>query len=406
MRSAFRKYALVWCVLVGGPLLIVAALNLTIDPFRVHRVIQIESLAPYIDNGRGRTSKAEMMELAPWHTIILGSSRAENGFDPALPLWGPELVLNAGLGGPNLWEIGHVFRYAVTHTPVRRVVLCVDFLMFDGRSTGAMDFSQSRFDPLTNPLEYRLGHLFGYRATRASIDTLIRCRAGVEPIRTDRGFRVWERRPPRKALGHRRWFDMVVLEYTDPIDTNSYYGYTYSPSRLDVFAEIVATCRARNIELLVLIPPVHANQLETVRVAGVWDTFETWKRDLVRLLREDAAGHAGRAAYALWDFTGYAEPLTEPIPAEGDLQTSMQWFWEASHFKKPLGDLALARIFGQPAGDGDGEPALGVRLTDENIESHLARTRTDHERYAEAHPDEIARIERLAREAWARARHR
>ena len=63
------------------------------------------------------------------------------------------------------------------------------FLMFDERGTYAMDFEQSRFDPRTHLLEYRLAHLFGYRAAIESYEAIQRCRQDILPMRTERGFR-------------------------------------------------------------------------------------------------------------------------------------------------------------------------------------------------------------------------
>ena len=44
----------------------------------------------------------------------------------------------------------------------------------------------------------------------------------------------------------------------------------------------------------------------------------------------------------LWDFTGFSPYTAEQVPRPGDTRTELQWYWEAGHFKKSLGDL-LAR---------------------------------------------------------------
>jgi hypothetical protein len=399
MRKGFTRYVKIWVGIIALTLLSVTTLNLVVDPFGVHQVVRNASWAPYKSHGRGRTGKAEMVRQGPWDTVLLGSSRAENGIDPAHPAWCSKRVLNVALGGPNLYEVGYVFRYVVEHGDVKRIVLFIDLLMFDERGTFAMDFTQSRFDPETNILEYRLGHLLGYRAVDASYQTILRARRDIAPVRTELGFRVWERRRSAVARGYRYQFDRVILEYLSRDSINSYIGYNHSLSRLALFEEIVATCREKDIALIVIIPPVHALQLETMRIGGVWNTFETWKRDLVAVLRRDHEKRPQAGAIPLWDFTGYSTMLIDPVPAEGDAQTTMSWFWECSHFKKELGDLVIHRVLDDDAAGKDAQSDFGVLLTLENLDDHLKKIRDDREWYAREHPEEIARVERLAHQA-------
>ena len=189
--------------------------------------------------------------------------------------------------------------------------------------------------------------------------------------------------PPKD--GHRKAFRKAIRKFlTHP---ELYNGYVYGRSRLEDFQQIVKLCRERGCELIVIIPPVHALQLETIRQAGLWKDFEKWKRDLVTGLAEDAIRHPDSPAISLWDFTAYTGYNAEPVPADAD-RSAMQWYWESSHFKKELGDLMLARALG-------GEGSFGVRLTRENIEQHLETLRNGRATYLQACPDDAAMVREI-----------
>jgi hypothetical protein len=154
---------------------------------------------------------------------------------------------------------------------------------------------------------------------------------------------------------------------------------------------MVRTCRADGIKLIVFIPPVHALQLETIRVAGHALEFEQWKRDLVRILAEEGAS----SSVPLWDFTGFIGFVTERVPAEGDHTARMKWYLEVSHFTPALGDLVTRRLLGGDESEAGTQSDFGVRLLPTNIDDHLAKQRSARELYAKANPEEIAWLDKL-----------
>ena len=98
-------------------------------------------------------------------------------------------------------------------------------------------------------------------------------------------------------------------------------------------------------------------------LTGLWPAYEDWKRELVR--RVDAA--RGTMDIELWDFTGFSPYTEERVPRPGDTRTELQWYWEAGHFKKSLGDQMLVNMFGGKESRGH----WGRRLTGANLEEHL-----------------------------------
>jgi hypothetical protein len=129
-----------------------------------------------------------------------------------------------------------------------------------------------------------------------------------------------------------------------------------------------------------IIYPYHVHILELFSLSGLWSYFEDWKRELVHVA--DQVSPAGvRHAVVLWDFSGYHQYALEPVPRLGDRATQVNWYWEAGHFKRALGEKMLAAIYGREA-----EP-IGKRLDADNIESHLANIRRQQSAFRSTSPE-------------------
>ena len=145
---------------------------------------------------------------------------------------------------------------------------------------------------------------------------------------------------------------------------------------------------------------MHARYLELLHFSGLWDESEQWLRTLLRIVQEDAMRHPDKRPVELWDFSGYNTITTERVPPPGDLQTTMIYYWETSHYKKAAGDLILDRIFGYAAPDRGLPEDFGVRLDPEHIEEHLARVRSQREIYRRQNPREMEDLNLLRSKYW------
>jgi hypothetical protein len=153
----------------------------------------------------------------------------------------------------------------------------------------------------------------------------------------------------------------------------------------DTVRGAVRFCQAEGIRLVVVIYPYHARLLEIVKDAGLWPEFEDWKRELTAILEQEGG------EYPLWDFSGYNSFTTEAVPGAKEKSKETRWYWEAGHFKKELGDLVLARIFGFPSAE-PGVEHFGAILATANIEGHLAAIREQGAGYRSAHLGELDEI--------------
>jgi hypothetical protein len=122
-------------------------------------------------------------------------------------------------------------------------------------------------------------------------------------------------------------------------------------------------------------------------LTGLWPAYEDWKRELTR--RVDAARET--MDVELWDFTGFSPYADERVPRAGDTRTELQWYWEAGHFKKSLGDRLLLDVL-SPRSDGE---RWGRRLTGQDIEEHLRQQRAARDEYEPTHREDLTELEAL-----------
>ncbi len=170
-------------------------------------------------------------------------------------------------------------------------------------------------------------------------------------------------------------------------------------SSIDYVRRIVEFCRANGIALWIFITPAHVHQAEIAAATGSVDSIERGKRELARLLAEDAARHPRAPPIVAWDFSGYSSVTEEPPPPPGSHQ-EMRNYWDSSHFKSVVGDYVLDRLFDQP--DDSGPPAdFGSRIDAATIDRALAIERQRQASYRARHPEDTAHLTSLVRSALA-----
>jgi hypothetical protein len=386
MGPSFRLYSSVFVACMSAGLALVAALNLLVDPLGAYPWISLKTMEPYRCQLMSRPAKAEMLLRHRCEVLLLGTSRVQAGMPLDDPAYGTTNVLNLGLAGTTLPEIAAALEFALRHQRPKRVLLGVDFFLFsDVRGAGG-DFDNSRFNPELQSFDYHFKNVLGSHMVADSWMLLRQWSRGEPPPKTERGFLSKSLRP---GASQRESFARNVRRFlTEP---EVYGAYHYSPERLDIFRQMLRRCRDEQVELIVFIPPVHALELETVRAAGLWQTFEHWKADLVSILAEEGMADA----IPFWDFTGFAGVLGESVPAAGDTTTRMRWYFEQSHFTPALGQVVLKRLL-SPKPPREDLPDFGERLTAENVVAHQARLRRERDAYVASHSGEVEWVNRLA----------
>lgn len=399
--NVFKRYLYATLISISLGFLGVAVFNFSVDPYAIYRShVTSQTLAqrPGAKIHERLHKVHQVLKIKP-QTLILGNSRVTVGYDPMDPSFPYPKVYNFGLDGANLHEIFHALKFVHQLCPLKQVLLGLDFTSFNAFLKDKPDFNEDRYDPNHHyrHLE-KLKLLLAVSTLKDSLKTLTNGHDLNYPTLTTQGFSTTQalERYRVKGGGHRAislsseksymkatWFPEPLHQYHFLDPQNAY-------SSLDTFAQIIEYCHQNQIELIGVISPVHARLRLAQSLVHLEGTFKQWLKELV-FINEHTAKLANAPAFLIWDFSGF-EPLHQaPFPSLGDPDTSMDFYWEASHFKKELGHQVLRRIFSKSTALG----YFGTRLTHETLFSHLHRLDQSKSQYMAHHPNVVEEITAL-----------
>lgn len=366
-------------------------INFIVDPFDTFQLIEFEGLnrnkpAMYTNNS---VAKARLVNQLKPVSLVLGNSRSEVGINPESTLWhgAGHPRFNLSLASGDIADALTFLKFANAIQPVKHVILTTDFLMFKANRITDENREikrKARLNEFYTDDKKTINwfySLFTLDALKASLHTL-----GIQDMSKDysykrngmRSYRILEEEHLRS--GHRQMFKkseeyFKLSKFYQKLD-NDYY--LFSPTSrtapgLDAFQALVDMCHQNEIDLAIIISPIHARLLDLIKENGNWLEFENWKRTLVDIAHNANQKRAAEKQITLWDFSGYNAITMEKIPVAGDNKTKMQWYWEASHYKEITGDMILRRIFSHQL------PAtvpndFGILLSKDNIEMHIKRS--------------------------------
>jgi hypothetical protein len=396
-----RTYVLGLLATIAALVALVVAFNLVVDPFDVWRLVDLRGVnAERTHDAVGRFAKAHAVRMVQPRAIIIGTSRTRIGLDPQHPGWagGARPVYNLATGGLTMGEVRDYFELATREAPVKTAVVGLDLWMFN-----AARGPNPEYDPVrmrAGGLIRDLSKLLLVNALKPSWETLVynrdlvTGRAHLDVSQHHDGHGAWN---PNRVFEHRKAFMGVNQAYLTvdffppPRQVFCLADPRSGVDTLDQLRELIALANRRGVKLALFISPAHARESEVVRDAGLWSTYEAWKRKVTALAAEGGA--------PLWDFGGYNSITTESVPPLSEPRAHMRYYWESAHYKQVLGDMILDRISGRP------NPAtpqdFGVRLTPATVEARLAADRAAREAYAVAQPDQVAEVQRIADETRA-----
>ena len=392
---------------------IVGASIYCIDPYGMNESLLIDKLN-YVkpeSATHARLSLAAVISRRAPSVVALGTSRALRGISMDHPGWAGELSerYNAALMGANIYEIVRYFEHAEQTQALRQAVLGLDFFSFNAYKQNAADFDEA--------LLLRYGDAVSIKRHIERLKTYVSNDTLYSSYRTVQGNLVqWS--PPFLGDGRENpagleasivlgggqhhafilsaMVALTNLNFPPPYRRAALEG-AHGERPVRELGRMIDIARKKHVDLRLFISPAHARQWEALRVAGLWDEFERWKRELVLVLEQDAARHPSEVVIPLWDFSGYSSISTEPVPVAGDSTSRMKWYWESSHYRKEVGDLVLDRVFGYRDLQRTVPDDFGVLLTQRNLDGHLAEIREEGIGYRETHREDIVEIESLAR---------
>ncbi|MGK7884101.1 MAG: hypothetical protein AB4057_05670 [Crocosphaera sp.] len=362
--------------------------NLIIDPHRIFRILEIDNVnrqKPLMGSGGLRKVKSIEIEKGDYDTLIIGTSRAMEGLDPLSSLWRSKKVYNAALSKSNMYEISQVFNFANEVQPIKSVILGLDFLSFSGEHRVDGNFDSSLFANKLKP-EIYLKSLFSSQQLIRSWETFqfnnqgnqLNVHYTPQGFRETKSFAGFNKKNFRKNL-------------QDNFD--SYQRLDYQTSQLKAFEDMVTYCLENNIQLYLFISPIHVQNLEVMRIAGHFSTFEQWKRDLVNVIEKANSQIQSSNKIVLWDFSGYNTITTETIPNTNQ-KSPLQWYIDSAHYRPEVGNFIIESVVnGNTKKIANITQDFGVIINQNNIDQHLQKIRLDQRLYHQNHPQVIEEIE-------------
>ncbi len=368
----------------------VLLLNAVIDPYGMFYLVEApwNACKPEAQN-RLDLLKAYGLRHHKPDQIALGTSRVLAGIATDSPFWGQESAYNLGLPGASMDKMLAYLMHADEQRPLRRVVFGLDFFVFNEKNPQNLEYDA----PFLATHDNSFGWLRESLRIGLSAATITDSLATLEFNRREKaicaitptgyrhpGFGLIEY-SLRASVEQHFWRNVAGYaagRSTRGGDAQTVLARGGADKQFEKFATLLRYCHTRGIDLRVYIPPVHAIQSETIVACGLWEVFELWKRQVVRL-NEDIAGETGADPFPVTDFSGYNRYTSEPFPAP-DTPQYMTYYWDCSHYKVPLGEEVLRVVLGNEANVEFGRP-----LDSGTIDTVLAEIRAERSAWLENH---------------------
>ncbi len=375
--SAFIR---VWASTLAVLALLVVALNLLVDPYDVFGTPRIAHLSLLKPGPKNHALLAKTYQQARAHpvTVLIGSSSTHIGIDVGAPTWPAAMrpIYNYGVPGQYASASLRNLQQAISGGGIEYAVVFLDFQNFlaPDPPAASMTADQRRYRTLPDdsPNPYRAlqvaDDMFLSLATVGALTDSLRTIIGqsnsgllnIAPdgSSTESDFVDAARADGMHALfAQKDEFEQLRAGQLRHVMA----GWKGQLPDIDQVAAMAELAQAHNVKLTFALVPHHIDALEIYWRIGLWPRVEQLKVELAAL----AATHN----VVLWDFMDYSAFNTEPVPDAGDRRTATKWFWEPSHFKKPLGAIMIGNMFGQDV------PAFGARLTPETVAARNAEVR-------------------------------
>lgn len=362
MPNSYKSY---WSFSVGVSgviLFLIIVFNFFIDPvgaFNAPSYYGINKSKPEQYTHQRLYKALDVIRLKP-SSIILGSSRVQNGMDPKYyNVLRNEKIYNLGLTGPNMYEELRYFQHALyNQAELKTVIIGIDFFSFNDQLPNKPDFIDERLEKNNITKSDFTSILFSKDALDLSIKTIYNNKLQPDYVYFSSDGAITEEQVLRD-LDNRKMNNVFAGTLSGFMNSPILYqNYTLSDKQLDCFRELVKICRERTVNLTVFISPSHVSQMEAIRASGLWISYEQWKREITKIT-------------PVWDFSGYYYETAEPI------SNSMEYFTDSHHYTKTFGNLILRSMFSR-----EKDTAVGTMLTQDNIEEILLKIRKDRELWA------------------------
>jgi hypothetical protein len=387
----WKKYLLTYIAALLLILFVIGGANLLIDPHGRLRWVDIDNFnnIKFTFKNHGRIGKANSIIQCTYDAVILGSSRAETGLNPAHTAFGNRSVFNAALKAASMYELNRMAAHVLQQQNPEIVIIGLDFIAFNGQRQISDDFAES-------PL-----------ASQQSTRSLLRYALSLETLQESWLTADWNMRRSIKPCEYKGYagqgrprglpriaFDTMYKRFV----TNDalYANYIVSDEHMSLLGNSLRELTKSGVQVYIFISPVHASHIEIISQLDLLIEFEDWKRELVRVTESVNSDLNESNKITLWDFSGYNSITMEAVPPEAN-EKYMSWYRDSSHYSSRTGNLILNQILNPQNSMHQIPEDFGIPLNSATIENYLQQQRSKALQYRNEQPAEIKHIKMLIR---------
>ncbi|NND69792.1 MAG: hypothetical protein HKN19_19535 [Halioglobus sp.] len=349
-------------------------------------------------------TKSYAFKRGDTRNLILGTSRAGRAISTAHPTLKGDNFYNFATPGsqPRLDYLK--LQAAIDRGGMQRAIFFIDFFTFNTAASLPPGFVEDYSARLSPPASIEAllqcvadfsAYFWSYQSLTDSARTVREqdlAEAGQLNYNTLLNDGRWDLNfsPERNIL---QAFQRLERSYLRgswfPVDDPRFSLREDADNRNPAFTDLhrlLELAQKNNIDLTLVMLPVHARLLENMDRAGLWEHFEVWKRRVVDI-NESVAARTASAAFEVWDFNGYNAFATEPVSST-TVDGELKWMHDAGHPTEAAGNKILDIIAGAP------DTGFGDRIDGRNIDDWISSQRLHRDRYRAAHPDTVRQVER------------
>ncbi len=374
-KKQYQNFLIILLAFIFLPAFAVSIFNWCINPYDVFNTLEIKGFnqAKPEKLKNTRLFKAVAITRLKPITVFLGSSRTDYGLEPNHPAL-TKPAYNLGLGASSPYELLAYLRHTIYNQKnVQQIVIGLDEFMFNAHNEASPDFSEARLEKKNIILQDTINTTFSLDAFTASKETIETSKSKPNYITYSPQGQLQLRLIDRDKSATNYRFNTSISFYFKSFPQD----YKLSSKHLNDLKKIIKLAQDNNIKIKAFISPSHATRYEAIRVAGHWQEYEEMKRQLVKIL-------------PVWDFSGYNSITTEPI------SENIENYIDDSHYKEKIGNLVLNRLFNYEIENVPDD--FGVLITPQNIESHLAKIRSQQTIWRKNNPEEVEMVKNLQKE--------
>jgi len=352
----YTKWLIKMFLILISLISLIFAVNYFVDPYGIYNN-KVFNFKKITQSGKMRFIKPLVVKQIKPKSIILGTSRAEHGFDPQHPYF-LKPSYNFGLTSASMYEVTTNLKFAIKQGALKEVLLVLDYRMFNDKNQKQLDEFESYFDGSKGRYHY----LYSLDTFKDSLQTIFKT------------YKPYSMYHPQGHIMHEYEIAKIKkrggqLDNMNKYEKNYYKllkpNYIYKDSKKSSFKdfdELLYLCHRNHIKLEIIFGSSHIRQWEALSYYLGDDTFSKWKKDVVYRV-EKISRELHQKPYKIIDFSIYHELTSEKMPNRNQI---MKYYYDASHYNQKLGSIILDTLNNNAQYIG-----FGIEINSKNIDQHL-----------------------------------